>query len=85
MKKLVNFHPVTQDVTASEPIVAYKLENAYHSAGGTIAPPVNKGKSGGGGGGGGGGGSKKSKETPKADRGARYHSVTRRASNNSRR
>jgi hypothetical protein len=82
--KKVTFTPEEEETTTTEPIVAYKMSNGHHSSGGNIAPPVSKGGSGGGGGGG-GGGSKKSKETPKPDRGARYHNVTRRASNTSRR
>lgn len=82
--KKVTFTPEKEEATTTEPIVAYKMSNGHHAAGGNIAPPVSKGKSGGGGGGGGGGGSKKSKDAPKADRGARYHNVTRRQSNVSR-
>lgn len=82
--KKVTFTPEKEEATTTEPIVAYKMSNGHHSSGGNIAPPVSKGKSGGGGGGGGGGGSKKSKDAPKADRGARYHNVTRRQSNVSR-
>lgn len=60
-----------------------RVKNGHKEYGGIGAP--TKSSSGNGGGGGGGGGSKKSKEAPKADRGARYHNVTQRQSNNSRR
>lgn len=76
--------PQKEDHTMAAP--SLKVTSARKSSGGGFKTSHGGSGSGGkgGGGGGGGGGSKKSKEAPKADRGTRYHNVTRRQSNVSR-
>lgn len=85
----VDYETVSNGAEKEEKTVAapsLKVKSAKKSSGGGFKASHGGSGSGGkgGGGGGGGGGSKKSKETPKADRGIRYHSVTRRQSNVSR-
>ena len=83
--KIVTPKPIKEEATKESTATAVKLSNLHKSSGGKVSSSNKTApKSGGGGGGGGGGGSKKSKEAPKADRGTRYHNITRRQSNVSR-